>query len=243
MRKKFLLSFLAGAAVFISGFGAMYLFWITGDYPSGLPGLFSYYSSAIGDSVFLPVIGMGFTLFFLNSDHQLTPKQKGITAAAAAVGAFGGAALQASWLANPNIILNWTIPRTHYFNAAGWYHAAFLVLMMAFCAYSAARWLITVHSKAEHTASDHILSSVIWGTGAGFLYMYVLDNYKPSVPNYKMYMIFVVLIPFVLLFMLLMKILLPGNAKARRAYVLDTAISCTVIISVVCLISYALRLN
>ncbi len=218
------------------------MFWITGDYPSELPGLFSYYSSAIGDSVFLPVIGMGFTMFFLNSGHKLTPKQKGITAASAAVGALGGAALQAAWLANPNIILNWTIPKTHYFNAAGWYHAAFLVLMVSFCAYSATRWLITVHSKTEHTAADHILSSVIWGTGAGFLYMYVLDNYKPDVPNYELYMIPAVLIPFVLLFMLLMKILLPRNAKERRSYVLYTAMSSTIITSAVCLISYALRL-
>lgn len=218
------------------------MFWITGDHPSELPGLFSYYSSAIGDSIFLPVIGTGFTMFFLNSDHQLTRKQKRIIAAAAAIGAFGGAALQAAWLANPNIILNWTIPRTHYFNAAGWYHAAFLVLMMGFCAYSAARWLITVHSKAEHTAADYILSSIIWGTGAGFLYMYVLDNYKPDIPNYQLYVIPAILIPFVLLFMLLMKILLPGNKKARRAYVLYTLISCTVIMSVVCMVSYGLRL-
>lgn len=217
------------------------MFWITGDYPSELPGLFSYYSSAIGDSLFLPLIGTGFVLFFLNSDHQLTINQKRITAAAAAVGALGGAALQAAWLANPNIILNWTIPKTHYFNAAGWYHAAFLILMVSFCAYSATRWFITVQSKTEHTAADHILSSVIWGTGAGFLYMYVLDNYKPDVPNYELYMIPAVLIPFVLLFILLMKILLPGDTKARRSYVLYTLMFSTLITSVVCMVSYGLR--
>lgn len=210
MKSKLALSFTVGVIIFLSGFGAMYLFWITGEYPRELPGLFSYYSSAIGDSILLPIIGAGFVLFFLNSGHRLTAKQKRITATFGIGGALFGIVQQISWLADPNIILNWTIPRTHYFNAPGWYHAVFLVLMISFCAYSAVRWLITVKYKAEHTLSDHIISAVIWGSGAGFLYMYAIDNIVYS----KLYIAPAVWICFALLFTFLMRIILPKKKQS-----------------------------
>lgn len=235
MKQKLVLSLAAGVVIFISGFGAMYLFWITGEYPSELPGLFFYYSSAIGDSILLPIIGAGFILFFLNSDHILTATQKRIAAAFGIAGALFGAALQISWLADPDIILNWTIPKTHYFNAPGWYHAAFLVLMISFCAYSAVRWLITVRNKAEHTKSDHLISAVIFGSGAGFLYMYAIDNLTYS----KLYIAPAVWIGFILLFTILLKVILPQNAKARRSYILYAALFSAVIICAVCIFAHA----
>ena len=238
MKRKIALSLTAGVIIFISGFGAMYLFWITGEYPNELPGLFSYYSSAIGDSILLPVIGACFVLFFLNSDHRLSTKQKKITAMFGAAGALFGAAQQISWLADPNIILNWTIPKTHYFNAAGWYHAAFLVLMISFCAYSAARWLITVRDKTEHTLPDHLISAVIWGSGAGFLYMYAIDNINPGSANYKLYIAPAAWIAFAAFFIILMKLILPKYKKARRAYIMYTVPFSVVVISALCIIAY-----
>ncbi len=234
MKRKLALGLTVGVIIFLSGFGAMYLFWITGEYPDELPGLFSYYSSALGDSILLPVIGAGFVLFFLNSGHRLTAKQKRITAAFGIGGALFGIVQQISWLADPNIILNWTIPRTHYFNAPGWYHAAFLVLMISFCAYSAVRWLITVKYKAEHTASDHIISAVIWGSGAGFLYMYTIDNIFFS----KLYIAPAVWICFALLFTLLMRLILPKKIKARRSYILYALLFSAAVIIAICLIAY-----
>lgn len=239
MKRKLFLSLAAGAIVFLSGFGAMYLFRITEEYPSELPGLFSYYSSALGDSILLPIIGAGFVLFFLNSDHKLTAKQKRITAAFGIAGALFGVAQQISWLADPDIILNWTIPKTHYFNAPGWYHAAFLVLMISFCAYSAARWVITVRSKTEHSTSDKLISAVIWGSAAGFLYMYAIDNIDPKAAYAKLYTAPAVLTAFVLLFSILMRVILPQNAKARRGYIIYAALFSAVIISAVCVIAHA----
>lgn len=239
MKKKLILSLAAGAIIFLSGFGAMYLFWITGEYPSELPGLFSYYSSALGDSILLPIIGAGFVLFFLNSDHTLTAKQKRITAAFGIAGALFGIVQQISWLADPDIILNWTIPKTHYFNAPGWYHAVFLVMMISFCAYSAARWVITVRSKKEHATSDHIFSAVIWGSTAGFLYMYTIDNIDPEAAYANLYAASAVLTAFVLLFTILMKVILPQNAKARRCYILYAALVSAVIIAAVCIFAHA----
>lgn len=239
MKKKLVLSLVAGAAVFLSGFGAMYLFWITGEYPSELPGLFSYYSSALGDSILLPIIGAGFVLYFLNSEHELTAKQKRITAAFGIAGALFGIAQQISWLADPDIILNWTIPKTHYFNAPGWYHAAFLVLMISFCAYSAARWVITVVSKTEHRLFDHIFSAVIWGSAAGFLYMYAIDNIDPEASYAKLYAAPAVLTAFALFFTILMRIILPQNTKARRKYILYAALFSAIIIAAVCIIAHA----
>ncbi len=208
MKNNVIKSLLAGLIVFISGFGVMYLFWILGTYPKNLPNLFSYYSSAIGDSVFLPILSAGFTMFFLNSDYKLSKKQKIIAIIFGIIGIFSGIALQASWLINPDIGLNWTIPKPHHFNAAGWYHAVFLILMFAFVEYSLAKWWIIMYNKIEHNLKDVFINSIIWGSGAGFLYTFTIDNLKVSDLNMELYMMYAVLIIYILIFSILIGIAL-----------------------------------
>lgn len=215
MKNKIIKSILAGLIVFTFGFGAMYLFWVFGTYPRELPGLFSYYSSGIGDSIFLPILSAGFTMFFLNSEYPLTKKQKIAPIILGIIGAVSGIALQASWLINPDIGLNWTIPKPHYFNAAGWYHAVFLVLMFFFVAYSLAKWWIILYNKNNHNLKDILINSVIWGSGAGFLYTFIIDNLKIPNPNADIYVMYTVLITYILVFSLLTLIALIHKKKEK----------------------------
>lgn len=215
MEKKIIKSILAGLIVFMLGFGAMYLFWIFGTYPKELPGLFSYYSSGIGDSIFLPILSAGFTMFFLNSEYKLTKKQKIAPIVFSIIGAVSGIALQTSWLINPDIGLNWTIPKPHYFNVAGWYHAVFLVLMFSFVAYSLAKWWIILHNKNNHNLMDILINSVIWGSGAGFLYAFTIDNLKISNPNVDLNVMYTVFISYIFVFLLLTLIALIHKKKEK----------------------------
>lgn len=193
-------SVLTGLAIFVFGFGAMYLFWVSGTYPGELPGLFSYYSSGIGDSIFLPLMGMGFTLFFHHADYRLTVKQKRWAAAFAFLGAVSGVLLQASWLINPDTGLNWTIPRAHHFNAAGWYHAVFLVDMFAWVAFSLARWWFTMRGMDTHSLPDVLINALVWGSGAGFVFTYAMDNFQLAVSGSELYLMDGVLVLFTAFF-------------------------------------------
>lgn len=215
MEKKIIKSILAGLIVFMLGFGTMYLFWLFGTYPKELPGLFSYYSSGIGDSIFLPILSAGFTMFFLNSEYKLTKRQKIAPIVFSIIGAVSGIALQASWLINPDIGLNWTIPKPQYFNAAGWYHAVFLVLMFSFVAYSLAKWWIILHNKNDHNLKDILINSVIWGSGAGFLYTFTIDNLKIPNPNTDLNVMYTVLISYIFVFSLLALIALIHKKKEK----------------------------
>lgn len=200
MKRKVVTSALFGLFVFVLGFGVMCLFWMFGEYPSGLLGLFSYYSSGIGDSIFLPIMSASFLLYFLISDYELTKRQKICTVCCGITGLLVGIALQASWLLNPKIELNWTIPKYHYFNVPGWYHAFFLVFMFAFTSYSLARWVITLRCKNGHNLNDAVVASLIWGSGAGFFYTFVIDNVKNLSSEMELLSMYIVLGLFVLVF-------------------------------------------
>lgn len=245
MERKVIKSLLAGLTVFTVGFGAMYLFWIFGTYPKELPGLFSYYSSGIGDSIFLPILSTGFIMFFLNSEYKLTKKQKIAPIVFSIIGALCGIALQASWLINPDIGLNWTIPKPHYFNAAGWYHAAFLVLMFSFVAYSLARWWLIMYNKNDHNLKDIFINSVIWGSGAGFLYTFTIDNLKVSDLNMELYIMYAVLIIYILIFLSLAEIALMLKRKEcfLSLYVSFALCFSSIIINIIYLFIHKSNLN
>ncbi len=55
MKRTIWTAVIFGLAVFTFGFGALMLWWFSGSYPSGVPGLFDYRSATWGDGLFLPV--------------------------------------------------------------------------------------------------------------------------------------------------------------------------------------------
>lgn len=119
--------------VFIFGFGimlVMYLFWLKYFAPlyPPLKGLFDYKSSAWGDAICLPMlIGSGVAFVNYYGKQADSGEKKRIPLIMGVIGGFLGATEQAKWVISDKTLLNWSIPRQHFFNYAGWYHAFFFV--------------------------------------------------------------------------------------------------------------------
>jgi len=112
---------LSGTSTFVAGFGAMNAFWFAGPRDESLRGLYDYWSATLGDGLALPLVAFGLA----GACANVNPAKWRIWIAI--LGASLGVVTQATWLADPHPQLNWTFPETHRFNAAGWYHAAFMV--------------------------------------------------------------------------------------------------------------------
>jgi hypothetical protein len=104
----------------------MNLFWFTGEHDPQLLGLYDFKSATWGDGIILPLLA--YFLVRLGSWHKPLERRRERLAVGvvAALCGLGGALTQIEWLRDPQTVLNWTIPAPGQFNAAGWYHAAFL---------------------------------------------------------------------------------------------------------------------
>ena len=105
------------------GFVAVGLFWLLGDYGS-LTGLPAYDSATWGDGLFLPLQALA--VKHLTDQMPALPSRWPARVGGVA-GGVTGAAVIVVWLADPAPHLNWTMPRPHEFDPAGWWHALFLV--------------------------------------------------------------------------------------------------------------------
>lgn len=94
-----------------------------------LKGLYSYWSSSLGDAIFLPV-AVGACVEFLGRT-EIRSAERCVGLVAALGGLTCGTLLQVAWLGDSDIEPNWTIPEPHTFNAAGWYHAGFTCVLLA----------------------------------------------------------------------------------------------------------------
>lgn len=120
-------------AIFGFGYAALWLFWTFGDPPPGLPGLYAFRSATWGDGLLLPLLALCLRVLTLRlrAAGEAPPHRRGIVTATALTGAALGGAVILSWLLDDRPGLNWTNPRPHHLNAAGTYHAVFLVLACA----------------------------------------------------------------------------------------------------------------
>lgn len=106
---------------FLAGFGAMNAFWYLAPQTESLRGLYSYRSATFGDGIALPLVAFGLMAAYA----AVKPSRWRVPAAVS--GSILGLLTQISWLIDPAPELNWTLPQPHTFNAAGWYHASFMV--------------------------------------------------------------------------------------------------------------------
>ncbi len=147
----------------------MNAFWFLGTHDDSLRGLYDYRSATVGDGLALPLVAFGLA----GACAQV--KSSKWSFRIAILGATLAAATQAVWLADPNPELNWTLPEAHRLNAAGWYHAAFMV-----CGGFAFGWLIgSVLPSLRETRVRHSLRWWLSLSGVGallFIYTLVLDN-------------------------------------------------------------------
>lgn len=136
--------------------------WLLTAHPRGLPGLGDFPSAYLGDSVLLPAG----CLVLLLGIRLLAPARRERRAAvvAALVAAVAAVGVQAEWLEDPTTQLDWTMPSTGHFDAAGWWHAAYftgmsmvlLVLVIVFLA----------RIRAARRAAQQAVTALSSGTGA-----------------------------------------------------------------------------
>lgn len=160
-------SFFLMLAICVMGLGVLEVFWIFSDKNTDLLGLYDYYAATIGDGLFLPVFaGAGFYYCKINKIKHWRIKPAIFTA----IVALG---IQISWLINPNIELNWTITRPHYFTYAGWYHAVYFVLMAALLSII---FINSININCKKNIKARLSYSLMWCAGFGYWHMHLLDD-------------------------------------------------------------------
>jgi hypothetical protein len=167
----------AAMATFVAGFGALFVMFELGNYPTPLPGLFDYWSATVGDGVVLPII-IG-SLVYSWTVLPAVRLDRFIAGSAFILGCASGVATQAIWLQDSHPRVNWTFPHPHQFNHAGIYHALFL---SAACGVIPALWtgvlFRTIFApQGIRKGRSANLTVAIASTGSAlFVFLLLLDN-------------------------------------------------------------------
>ncbi|WP_327048067.1 hypothetical protein OG320_09425 [Microbispora sp. NBC_01189] len=165
--------------VAVLGFGALTVFSGFGLGADGPPGLFSFRSATVGDGLLLPLLSYA----LVRASGGVTAFRRQAVTFAAAGFFLAGAAIQAQWLLNSRPRVNWTLPRPHYFNLPGWWHAAFFALVMAFLAGAAIAVVAQLRNEGTAVVESRIRSVGAVGTLAtafGFMALVAVDNAATS---------------------------------------------------------------
>ena len=173
---------IAALLTLLLGFGVLYLLWnlIRGD--KELPGLFFYKAATYGDAICLTVLIGSMTAFVkYNEDVLLNKKLKCLIVAI--ICGLIGIIIQASWLISDTTLLNWTIPKQHYFNIAGWYHSLFFVGMFSVIGYLVSRIWFIVREKSSYIFIEKALMVLITSSSALYLLCHMEDDYYELVSN------------------------------------------------------------
>jgi hypothetical protein len=167
------------ALVLVLGFGVLSVLWFTGRHPAGLPGLPHFPSAIWGDGLLLPAQALALGRL---TRRLPPPARRWPVRLATLAGAGAGAAVVAAALLDPAPPLDWTLPRPHHLNAAGSWHAAFIVVTSALFA----RWwldLVLRLRRARHR-SDRVRQvlappwpALAFGAGLGYTVLAVHDGW------------------------------------------------------------------
>jgi len=117
------------AFIFVSGL-ILPVWWLSGTVaPAAVPGLPSYPSAYIGDTVLIPAACLMLALGI----KRLPPAvgERWVVGVSAVAASSAAVTVQAMWRADPDPPLNWTLTRPGHFSAPGWWHAAYFVMASA----------------------------------------------------------------------------------------------------------------
>jgi hypothetical protein len=172
---RLLSTLIPAATVLFAGFVALLIFWKSGRQQASPPGLFHYRSATWGDGLLLPVLALSLTIL---ASRLPKPNRSWPTWLSGAGGAAAGALLIFTWLKDPHPALNWTIPRAHYFTAAGKWHAAFLITASG---YFAGAWIELLRRlRAADEGVDRVVDSPIMalalGCAVGYAWLSAADS-------------------------------------------------------------------
>lgn len=193
--------------VFLLGFFAMLLFWLNWDYPT-TRGFTYYYAATLGDGLFLPTIAASASASIYLMRRRFTGEQlikvrryRPVSYGCLFTGTFIGMLIQLSWLANDHIVVNWTIPEPHRFNAPGYWHAAYFIFIFGLYGYLLSSFIVVRrmitrwHGDVQNDTVITILYGMMWGAGTGYIMTNFIDdhNFLPQDLLYSSALIFTVL--------------------------------------------------
>lgn len=163
MKKMILVKALGSAViVFISGFVMMNFLWI--------------------------LIGTG--IAFIGLNHKYVRMKRHICCMMISIlSVICATTIQIQWIVSDYTKLNWTIPQTHHFNVAGWYHAVFFIFMFGVYAYLITNILSIIKIKAEDYSwiEKNLLLFFIMAQTL-FLLLWISDDYFDLIKNGKAYL-------------------------------------------------------
>lgn len=177
-RKSAIKSFVLGAmATFLLGFGVMYLLWKILGTSEGLPGLFYYRAATIGDGICLPIL-VGSGMAFIQYNKSLRIRRNKTSILMAIIASLIAALIQASWLISDSTVLNWSLPKLHHFNLAGWYHSLFFIAMFGIITYLMSEIWHVIQKKTEsYSWFEKVQYMLLISSGMLFILMFVADDY------------------------------------------------------------------
>lgn len=136
---------LLAVGVLLSGFGALAVMYLTRgriQYPA-LRGLLGFASATYGDALLLPLVAFAIARFHQEwggierhlAEYGISGRvlssvdDARVLPTSVAAGIVGTSALYATWLLDPGIEPNWTMPSAGHLNLYGWWHLGFFCVM------------------------------------------------------------------------------------------------------------------
>jgi hypothetical protein len=186
--------------VCVIGFGVMSVFWyFSKDVYKGMY-TFPYYRAATwGDGLFLPILVGSLTgyLSLFNKPRKIYVVWSHI---AGTFSALIAGYMQYTWLAKESTVHNWTLPQSHQFNAAGWYHAVYFCFMFYLVTMLFVKWILVRRqaSKADGYCQEnanpiYMIWRILILLGiSGYIFMNSIDD-RFTVENYNWYILAVYL--------------------------------------------------
>ena len=146
----------------------------------GCKGYFDYLAVKYGDTVCLPLLNA--SLFCACYDYLSDKKIISIAKKAGIPGGLIGTVIQITWIlpakdSTSFVPGNWTFGPAGSFNAAGWYHAVFFILELAFIfSIFAVDWYAGTGTGRSRNERILQLGAGVFGTV--FLVLHFVDDYK-----------------------------------------------------------------
>ncbi|MBK3571105.1 hypothetical protein JHN47_46370 [Streptomyces sp. MBT62] len=168
-------------AVGLLGYCALLAFWWSGSHPSSLPGLFSFRSATWGDGLLLPLLALSLRVLterLSRRNHVDNARRRTTCVVAVFAGAALGTAVVLSWILEDHPVLNWTLPHPHSLNAAGVWHAVFLVVASALFAALGADFVLHLRHAGVSDVRKSLTSSwacVVLASIAGYAWLGIAD--------------------------------------------------------------------